>query len=202
MNNLAVMEAGAAELSEAAPPGGPAVEDRPVTVIAPPRGWQGIDLGELWRFLRADFLSGLRDVRSLQADRAGAAWALLQPALMMLVFTIFFSRMAGVASGGLPYPLFAFAGPLPWTFFATAIASAGNSVVGSERLITKIYFPRLAIPLAAVAATVVDFGIALGFLAGMMASLPGGARSRVSAVSAHFRGHRLAAGGRDACWRP
>ena len=87
---------------------------------------------------------------------------------MMVVFTIFFGRMAGVPSGGLPYPLFAYAGLLPWTFFATAIAAAGNSVVGSERLITKIYFPRLAVPFAAVGAAVVDFLIAFGLLIAMM----------------------------------
>jgi lipopolysaccharide transport system permease protein len=86
----------------------------------------------------------------------------------MVVFTIFFGRMVGVSSGGLPYPLFAYAGLLPWTFFATAIASAGNSVVGSERLITKIYFPRLAVPFAAVGAALVDFLIAFGLLIVMM----------------------------------
>ena len=99
----------------------------------------------------------------------GAAWAILQPLLMMVVFTIFFGRMAGVPSDGLPYPLFAYGGLLPWTFFSTAIASAGTSVVGSERLITKIYFPRLAVPYAAVGAAVVDFLVAFGLLAVMMA---------------------------------
>jgi lipopolysaccharide transport system permease protein len=88
--------------------------------------------------------------------------------MMMVVFTIFFGRMAGVSSGEVPYPLFAYAGLLPWTFFATAIAAAGHSVVGSERLITKIYFPRLAVPFAAVGAAVVDFLIAFGLLIAMM----------------------------------
>jgi lipopolysaccharide transport system permease protein len=99
----------------------------------------------------------------------GAAWAILQPLLMMVIFTIFFGRLAGVPSGDLPYPLFAYAGLLPWTFFATAIAAAGNSVVGSERLITKIYFPRLGVPFAAAGAAVVDFVIAFGLLVAMMA---------------------------------
>src|SRR5205814_9798910 len=81
---------------------------------------------------------------------------------------LFFARLAGVPSGGVAYPLFAYAGLLPWTFFATAIAGAGNSVVGSERLITKIYFPRLAVPFAAVGAAVVDFVIAFGLLIAMM----------------------------------
>src|SRR2546427_12266633 len=88
--------------------------------------------------------------------------------MMMVVFTIFFGRMAGVPSGDLPYPLFVYAGLLPWTFFATAVANAGNSVVGSERLITKIYFPRLAIPFASVGAAVVDFGVAFGLLIVLM----------------------------------
>ena len=87
---------------------------------------------------------------------------------MMVVFTLFFSKMAGMSSGDVPYALFAYAGLLPWTFFTTAVAGAGNSVIGSERIITKVYFPRLAIPFAAVAAAVVDFVIALGLLAGMM----------------------------------
>jgi lipopolysaccharide transport system permease protein len=88
--------------------------------------------------------------------------------MMMVVFTIFFGSMAKVPTDGLPYPLFSYAGLLPWTFFATAIANSGNSVVGSERMITKIYFPRFAIPLATVGASVVDFVIALGLLLALM----------------------------------
>ena len=101
----------------------------------------------------------------------GAAWAVLQPALMMVVFTIFFSRMARVTTDGFSeaeYPLFVFAGLLPWTFFATAVSNAGNSVVGSERLITKVYFPRLAIPFATVGAALVDFAVASGLMAVLM----------------------------------
>ena len=93
---------------------------------------------------------------------------MLQPAMMMIVFTVFLGRLARVPSADLPYPLFVYAGLLPWTFFATAVANAGNSVVGSERLITKIYFPRLAIPFAAVGAAIIDFGIAMMLLVGMM----------------------------------
>src|SRR5260370_5280859 len=87
---------------------------------------------------------------------------------MMVVFTLFFNCMAGVSCGDLPYPLFAYAGFVPWTFFASAIAAGGNSVVGSEKLVTKIYFPRLAIPFAAVGASAVDFGIAFGLLVVLM----------------------------------
>jgi lipopolysaccharide transport system permease protein len=136
-----------------------------VMVIEPPRGWQLVNVRELWRFRELIYFLAWRDVKvRYKQTLLGAAWAVLQPALMMVVFTIFFSRMAGMSSGDLPYPLFAFAGLLPWTFFATAITNGGNSVVGSERLITKIYFPRLAVPFASVGAATVDFAIAFGIL--------------------------------------
>ena len=141
----------------------------PVTRIGPSAGWQLINFGELWQFRELIYFLTWRDVKVRYKQTAlGAAWAILQPLLMMFVFTIFFGRLAGVSSGDVPYPLFAYAGLLPWTFFATAIASAGNSVVGSERLITKIYFPRLAVPFAAVGAAIVDFVIAYGLLIAMM----------------------------------
>ncbi|HKI18764.1 MAG TPA: ABC transporter permease [Isosphaeraceae bacterium] len=140
-----------------------------VTRIRPAQGWQWINFGELWQFRELVYFLTWRDVKvRYKQTLLGAAWAILQPLMMMVVFTIFFGRMAGVSSGDLPYPLFAYAGLLPWTFFATAIAAAGNSVVGSERMITKIYFPRLAVPFAAVGAAVVDFLIAFGLLIGMM----------------------------------
>jgi lipopolysaccharide transport system permease protein len=140
-----------------------------LTTICPPKGWQWINVQELWRFRELIYFLTWRDVKvRYKQTLLGAAWAILQPLLMMFIFTIFFSRMAGVPSGGVPYPLFAYAGLLPWTFFATAIASAGNSVVGSERLITKIYFPRLGVPFAAVGAAIVDFVIACGLLIAMM----------------------------------
>lgn len=139
------------------------------TVIRPSRGWQLINARELWQYRELLGFLTWRDVKVRYKQTVlGAAWAVLQPALMMVVFTIFFARMAHVDSGGWPYPLFAFAGLLPWTFFATAIATAGQSVVGSERLITKIYFPRLAIPFAAVGAALVDFVVAFGMLAALM----------------------------------
>jgi lipopolysaccharide transport system permease protein len=142
---------------------------QPRTLIRPPRGWQLLNLRELWQFRELLFFLTWRDVKVRYKQTAlGAAWAVLQPAMMMVVFTIFFSRMSGVQSGDVPYPLFAYAGLLPWTFFATAIANAGNSIVGSERLITKVYFPRMAIPLASVLAAVVDFITALGLLFAMM----------------------------------
>src|SRR5436309_51528 len=113
----------------------PPMAERPLTVIVPPCAWQLINLRELWQHRELISLLAWRDIKvRYKQTLLGAAWAVLQPALMMVVFTIFFGRLAGVPSGGLPYPLFAFAGLLPWTFFATAIAGAGNSVIGSERL--------------------------------------------------------------------
>ncbi len=143
--------------------------ESPVTLIRPPRGWQLINLRELWQARDLLYFLTWRDVKVRYKQTVlGAAWAVLQPALMMVVFTIFFRRLADVSSGDMPYPIFVYAGLLPWTFFATAIANAGNSVVGSERMITKIYFPRLAIPFAAVAAAVVDFLVATGLLSILM----------------------------------
>ena len=140
-----------------------------ITVITPPQRRILLGAGELWRARDLLYFLAWRDVKVRYKQTAlGAAWAVLQPAMMMVVFTLFFRRMAGVPAGDAPYPLFAYAGLLPWTFFATAIAGAGNSVIGSERIITKIYFPRLAIPFATVAASAVDFAVALGLLAGMM----------------------------------
>ncbi|MGO9599399.1 MAG: ABC transporter permease [Isosphaeraceae bacterium] len=142
----------------------------PRTLIGPRRGWQAIDLGELWKYRELLFFLTWRDVKVRYKQTAlGAAWAVLQPLMTMIVFSIFFGRLAGVSSGAVPYPLFAFAGLLPWTFFANAISGAGMSVVGSERLITKIYFPRLIIPISAVGAGLVDFLIACGMLGILMA---------------------------------
>jgi lipopolysaccharide transport system permease protein len=147
----------------------PSMAAQALTIITPPTGRAVVDVAELWRARDLLYFLAWRDVKVRYKQTVlGAAWAVLQPALMMVVFTLFFSRMAGMSSGEIPYPLFAYAGLLPWTFFTTAVASAGNSVIGSERIITKVYFPRLAIPFAAVAAAVVDFLIAVGLLAGMM----------------------------------
>jgi len=140
-----------------------------LTIIEPPRGWQGLELREIWQFRELLFFLIWRDVKVRYKQTAlGAAWAVLQPLFMMVVFSVFFGKLAGVSSGDLPYPVFALAGLLPWMFFATAVAGAGNSVVGSERLVTKVYFPRLAVPFSAVGAAVVDFAVACGLLAILM----------------------------------
>lgn len=141
----------------------------PVTLIRPARAWQLINFHELWQARELIFILAWRDVKvRYKQTLLGAAWAVLQPGMMMVVFTIFFGRLAHVSSGGVDYSVFVYAGLLPWTFFATAITSAGNSVIGSERLITKVYFPRLAVPLASVGAAIVDSFIACGLLLVLM----------------------------------
>jgi lipopolysaccharide transport system permease protein len=150
-----------------APPKSPASVQ---LVIEPANRLQLIDFRELWQFRELLYYLAWRDVKVRYKQTVlGAAWAVLQPALMMVVFTVFFARMAQVPTGDIPYPLFVYAGLLPWTLFATAVAQAAQSVVNSERLITKIYFPRLAIPWAAVGVAVVDFVVALGLLVVLMA---------------------------------
>jgi lipopolysaccharide transport system permease protein len=143
---------------------------RRVTLIVPPRKWQAVNVAELWRFRDLAVQLAWRDVRVRYKQTVlGAGWAVLQPAMMMVVFAVFFGGTGRVSSGDRPYPVFVYAGLLPWMFFAGAVTAAAQSVVGSERLITKIYFPRLAIPFAAVGAAIVDAAIALGLLAGLMA---------------------------------
>jgi lipopolysaccharide transport system permease protein len=147
----------------------PPTEAPVVTILRPPSGWQFVNLRELWQFRELMLQLLWRDVKVRYKQTVlGAAWAVLQPALMMIVFTVCFSRIAETPSNDIPYPLFVYAGLLPWMFFASAITNAGNSVIGSERLITKIYFPRLAIPCAAVGTAAVDFLVALGLLAILM----------------------------------
>ncbi|WP_428939607.1 ABC transporter permease [Fontivita pretiosa] len=137
------------------------------TVITPGGGWQALNLAELWRFRELLYFLIWRDVKVRYKQTVlGAAWALIQPAMMTFALWFGLGKMAKVP--GADDPLFIYSGILPWTFFATALASAGNSVVNSERLVTKVYFPRLAVPLAAVGAAVVDFMIASVLLVAMM----------------------------------
>ena len=149
--------------------GNAAATEPPLTVIEARSGWQPIDLAELWRYRELIYFLAWRDVKVRYKQTAlGIAWAVLQPTLMMVVFTLVLGRLAPNSAADVPYPLFVYAGLLPWTFFATAITSAGQSVVSAERLITKVYFPRLAIPLSAIGAALVDFALASLVLAAMM----------------------------------
>jgi lipopolysaccharide transport system permease protein len=140
-----------------------------ITRIVAEAGWQPINVAELWKFRELLYFLTWRDVKVRYKQTAlGLAWAILQPLMMMVIFTIVFGRMVGVDTGNIPYKPFSYLGLVPWTFFATAIANAGNSVVGSERLVTKIYFPRLSIPFASVGAAVVDFLLAFALGLGML----------------------------------
>ena len=141
----------------------------PLVVIQPSRGWKLLSLKDIWAYRELLFFLTWRDVKVRYKQTAlGAVWAILQPLFMMLIFTIFFGRLAGVASSGIPYPLFALAGLVPWTFFSNAIAASGNSLVGSSNLITKVYFPRLLVPAAAMLAGLVDFALAFAMFCVLM----------------------------------
>jgi lipopolysaccharide transport system permease protein len=142
----------------------------PKTIIRPSRGWVALRLRDVWAYRELVLFLTWRDISvRYKQTLLGAAWAVLQPFLSMVVFSIFFGRLAAVPSDDLPYPLFSYAGLLPWQYFATAMASSSESLIASEKLITKVYFPRLVIPLAAVLPAVLDFSIAFVVLLGMMA---------------------------------
>ena len=142
----------------------------PATIIRPSPAWAALQLREVWRYRELLFFLVWRDIKVRYKQTAlGAAWAVMQPLFAMVVFTVFFGRLAKVPSDGLPYPLFSYAALLPWQLFANALIQSSNSVVAGERLITKVYFPRLVIPLASVLSSVVDFAVAFVIVLGMMA---------------------------------
>lgn len=138
-------------------------------VLKPTRGWTALKLGELWEYRELLYFLVWRDLKvRYKQTLMGASWAVLQPFGMMVVFSVFFGRLAGIPSDGVPYPIFAYAALVPWMFFSNGLTGASNSLVGSAHLITKVYFPRLIVPLAAVCSGVVDFVIAAGVLLAMM----------------------------------
>jgi lipopolysaccharide transport system permease protein len=144
-------------------------DDLPVTIIERKPGWQIVNVRELWRYRELLFFLTWRDVKVRYKQTVlGTAWAVLQPLATMAVFALFLGRVGGIADNIPNYSLFVFAGLLPWTFFANALISAGQSVVGSQNLVTKVYFPRLIIPMGAVGAGLVDFVIAFALLLVMM----------------------------------
>src|SRR5260370_15482111 len=150
-------------------PGHEESPDLPEMIIERRSGWHLVNLRELWRYRELLYFLVWRDVKVRYKQTVlGAAWAVLQPLAMMLVFSLFFGRYAGLPSAKIPYPLFVFAGLLPWFFFANALGSAGHSVIGNQNLITKVYFPRLLIPTGAVAVCLVDWIIGFGVLLLMM----------------------------------
>ena len=141
----------------------------PVTIIRPSRGWVSLNLRDLWEYRELLYFLVWRDVKVRYKQTViGAGWAIIQPFMTMVVFSIFFGNLAKVPSDGIPYPVFAYAALLPWTLFAHALTESSNSLVANQNLITKVYFPRLVIPMSAVLAGLVDFAIAFVVLLGMM----------------------------------
>ncbi len=145
------------------------ITNRPVTNIRPPEGLAALDLHELWDYRELLYFLVWRDVKvRYKQTTLGVAWAVLQPFLTMVVFSIVFGRLILVPTGGIPYPVFAYIALLPWTFFAGAVSRSGNSLVYDANLISKVYFPRVIVPIAAILSNLVDFGIAFTILIGMM----------------------------------
>jgi len=147
----------------------PDLATEPLVSIRPSGRWAAFNLRDLWSYRELLYFLIWRDVKVRYRQTAlGVAWAIIQPLFSMLVFTLFFGRLAGIRSDNIPYPLFAYAGLLPWTFFANAISNSGNSLVGSANLITKVYFPRMIIPAAVIGAGLVDLGISFIVLIPLM----------------------------------
>lgn len=142
----------------------------PLTVIRPTSGWARLRLGELWEFRELVFFFIWRDVKVRYKQTVlGAAWAIIQPLFTMAIFSIFFGRLANVPSDGLPYPLFALAGLVPWLFFMNGLSHGANSLVENEKLIKKVFFPRMIVPLSSVLAGLLDFAVASSLLVVAMA---------------------------------
>lgn len=128
--------------------------------IAPPKGWWDLHLGELWQSRELVYFFVWRDIKIRYKQTAiGAAWAVLQPFLAMVVFTLFFGKLAHIPSGGIPYPVFYYSALLPWLYFAASLQAATNTIVENQRVITKVYFSRLALPISSVLSGLVDFGV-------------------------------------------
>jgi lipopolysaccharide transport system permease protein len=143
--------------------------DLPVLRIVPPRGWLDVDFKELWAARELLYFFVWRDVKIRYKQTAiGAAWAVLQPFMTMLVFSLFFGKLAKMPAYNLPFPIFYYSALLPWMYFATALQSATNVVVEQQHVITKVYFPRLVLPLSAVVAGLLDFSISFVVFLGMM----------------------------------
>ena len=141
----------------------------PLTVIEPRKGWVPADFNEIWNYRELLYFLTKRDIQVRYKQTVlGGLWAIIQPAFTMLVFTLFFGQLAKMPSEGIAYPIFVYAGLLPWTYFANAVSASGNSLVGSSNLITKVYFPRIMIPASAALAGLLDFAVALLVMAGLM----------------------------------
>jgi lipopolysaccharide transport system permease protein len=141
----------------------------PLITIEPQRGWVSLDLLDLWRYRELLLLLTWRDIKVRYAQTAlGATWAVIQPLLTMLIFSVIFGQLAKLPSDGIPYPIFTFVALLPWQLFAFSLTNSSQSLVGSQNLVSKVYFPRLVIPIASVLPGLVDFAISFMVLVGML----------------------------------
>ena len=141
----------------------------PILRIKPSRGWAPLNLHDLWEYRELMYFFAWRDIKVRYKQTVlGAAWAIIQPFFTMVVFSIFFGRLAKIPSDGLPYPIFSFAALVPWMFFANGLSESSSSLVAGANLIKKIYFPRLVVPIAAILSGVVDFALSFLVLIGMM----------------------------------
>lgn len=143
--------------------------DAPVIVVKPSKGWISLKLGELWSYRELLYFLTWRDMKVRYKQTVlGAAWAIIQPFFTMVVFSLFFGKLAKVPSDGIPYPIFAYTALVPWTFFAHGLSQSSNSLVGNANLIKKVYFPRLVVPISSVVSGLVDFVLAFIVLVAMM----------------------------------
>ena len=142
----------------------------PVHVIQPKSGWRVVDLGELWRYRDLFYFLVWRDIKARYAQSVlGVGWAVVQPLFLMVVFTIVFGKLAKLSSDGAPYAIFSYTALVPWTYFANALTDATGSLIQSANMLSKVYFPRLVLPLTSILGRLVDFGIALLLVFGLMA---------------------------------
>lgn len=142
---------------------------KPIIHIKPKKGWQLIDFKELGQFKDLLYFLVIRDIKvKYKQTVLGGLWAIIQPFFSMVVFTLFFGKLAKIPSDGIPYPIFSFTAMIAWTYFASSVSASGNSMIGSANLISKVYFPRLIVPLTPVLAGLLDFFIAFFVLIGMM----------------------------------
>lgn len=145
------------------------VDDIPITRIRPSKGWIPLNFHELWEFRELLYFLTWRDIKvRYKQTILGAAWAIIQPLFSMVIFSLFFGKLAKIPSDDIPYPIFSYSALVPWTFFANGLTNSANSLVGSANLVKKVYFPRLVIPISSVLSGVVDFILAFVVLLGMM----------------------------------
>jgi lipopolysaccharide transport system permease protein len=147
----------------------PEISGKPLITIEPQQGWTSLELHDLWRYRELLLLLTWRDIKVRYAQTIlGAMWAVIQPLLTMVIFSIIFGQLAKLPSDGIPYPIFTYTALLPWQLFAFSLTNSSQSLVGSQNLVSKVYFPRLVIPIASVLPGLVDFTISFVVLIGML----------------------------------